>query len=576
MKRFLFCLFLLTLFYPIDLLGQQNSFLQFAGKPYASYHYALRDTLRQRYESNDIKVIRLTVQQMQALPDKFKDHQWQLEAAFFEANYMHDYQQGDSAQFVSRMKQIREESRSCGNKVFETRVMRRLFDLEANRNIPQSLLYARALERLLEQITSQEFPDLVDYKFQLATLYLQYNDCVRAEKYFKMVVEAPLENSNQRIFVHSRNNLGIIQRNYYKDLDKSDYWFNSILDFNRQIGIKEAPLLWNAIAKGNIGQNKLARNQYKEALPLMLLSFDVMYDAHDYSYAYGMATSIATCYCEMNDYTNALKYIHFSDSCYKSIAKDQKASLERLYVAFSKYYVGIGDSERATIYMDSAFLARDASERIYSLDKILRTEQMMNSYELKEKTEESQFHLNLFRMILIAASLLTLVLICSIILYLKKKKEYKRLVLQSQQWAIENSPYHVAFAAAIPPVSDQPSRVDLPKDNTAIGLILDYMESSMCYNNPNLSLDILAKELRMNRTSLSNAINSTDDSFNVFINKYRIKSAIRILSTEADQSIENLAIQVGFNNRKSFYNAFKTITGLSPSQFKNNLKQTVA
>jgi methylphosphotriester-DNA--protein-cysteine methyltransferase len=36
--------------------------------------------------------------------------------------------------------------------------------------------------------------------------------------------------------------------------------------------------------------------------------------------------------------------------------------------------------------------------------------------------------------------------------------------------------------------------------------------------------------------------------------------------------MEGLAYDVGFNNRRSFYNAFMKITGLSPAQFKSNMQ----
>jgi YesN/AraC family two-component response regulator len=45
------------------------------------------------------------------------------------------------------------------------------------------------------------------------------------------------------------------------------------------------------------------------------------------------------------------------------------------------------------------------------------------------------------------------------------------------------------------------------------------------------------------------------------------------MSEEHPDSLDNISASVGFKNRKTFYNAFKNLTGLSPSQFKNNLQK---
>jgi len=79
--------------------------------------------------------------------------------------------------------------------------------------------------------------------------------------------------------------------------------------------------------------------------------------------------------------------------------------------------------------------------------------------------------------------------------------------------------------------------------------------------------------MKVNRTYISRAINQcTGKNFSTFINEYRIKEAILIMSEDAEKySFEGLGYEVGFNDRKTFYNAFKKITGLSPSDFRGNL-----
>jgi AraC-like DNA-binding protein len=62
-------------------------------------------------------------------------------------------------------------------------------------------------------------------------------------------------------------------------------------------------------------------------------------------------------------------------------------------------------------------------------------------------------------------------------------------------------------------------------------------------------------------------------NFNTFINEYRIKEAVRLMSDciSKNMSLEDVASAAGYNDRTTFYRSFKKNTGLSPSQFKNKL-----
>ncbi|MDR2058379.1 MAG: helix-turn-helix domain-containing protein [Dysgonamonadaceae bacterium] len=72
---------------------------------------------------------------------------------------------------------------------------------------------------------------------------------------------------------------------------------------------------------------------------------------------------------------------------------------------------------------------------------------------------------------------------------------------------------------------------------------------------------------------VSEAINTVCKcNFNTFINDYRIKFAVTILSnSDYDKySLEQIAEISGFSNRQSFYTSFKNKTGLTPAAFCKN------
>lgn len=124
-------------------------------------------------------------------------------------------------------------------------------------------------------------------------------------------------------------------------------------------------------------------------------------------------------------------------------------------------------------------------------------------------------------------------------------------------------------------VSKKKATEDLPSEEDRIVMkkVYEVVAKEKVYKDLDLTLDSLAKSMDINRNYLSKAINRiTGKNFNTYINEYRVKEAIKILSSEKSDiiSIDAIALEVGFNNRTSFYQSFKKITGLSPSDFRKN------
>ncbi|WP_237443362.1 helix-turn-helix domain-containing protein [Sinobacterium norvegicum] len=63
-----------------------------------------------------------------------------------------------------------------------------------------------------------------------------------------------------------------------------------------------------------------------------------------------------------------------------------------------------------------------------------------------------------------------------------------------------------------------------------------------------------------------------------FVNNYRIEAARRILldPDTSNMPIVELAIEVGFKSKSSFYDAFKRATNMTPTQFKRGMEQSSA
>ncbi len=99
-------------------------------------------------------------------------------------------------------------------------------------------------------------------------------------------------------------------------------------------------------------------------------------------------------------------------------------------------------------------------------------------------------------------------------------------------------------------------------------------EEEHIYRKHNLSIRELAEILETNTTYLSTIINQRFElPFKALLNKYRVNEARIILETKqyAHLTIEGIAEKVGYHSRSTFYNAFKEITGLTPTQYMNSM-----
>jgi AraC-like DNA-binding protein len=107
-------------------------------------------------------------------------------------------------------------------------------------------------------------------------------------------------------------------------------------------------------------------------------------------------------------------------------------------------------------------------------------------------------------------------------------------------------------------------------DNTWKEKVLTAVVHQKKYQNPELTLTQLAKDLQTNASLLSKVINqSFGMNFNDFINYYRIEEVKQKLQDKANINLTIMAIayDAGFNSKATFNRAFKKLTGKNPKDF---------
>jgi AraC-like DNA-binding protein len=104
--------------------------------------------------------------------------------------------------------------------------------------------------------------------------------------------------------------------------------------------------------------------------------------------------------------------------------------------------------------------------------------------------------------------------------------------------------------------------------------ILKLINDKKIYLNSSLTVENIASNLQTNSKYISYVINDCfQKNFYNFVNEYRIKSAIDLLSDPkySHYSIEGIGNLSGFKSKSSFNSAFKKQTGKTPSEFKSGL-----
>lgn len=98
-----------------------------------------------------------------------------------------------------------------------------------------------------------------------------------------------------------------------------------------------------------------------------------------------------------------------------------------------------------------------------------------------------------------------------------------------------------------------------------------WMETEKPYLDPNFKLIDLMRALPMNRTYLSEFINTTYGcTFYQFVTRYRIEEAKRIMRENSELKMADVAARSGFSSQSAFSKTFTRETGQTPREWYKN------
>lgn len=125
--------------------------------------------------------------------------------------------------------------------------------------------------------------------------------------------------------------------------------------------------------------------------------------------------------------------------------------------------------------------------------------------------------------------------------------------------------------AALQPEKYRNSALTSGAAQSLVARLEHYMESERPYLESELRLPQLAEALSSNTHHLSQAINEHfGQTFSAYVNRYRVREAQRLLCHPEwqDRALIDIAYAAGFNNKTTFYKAFKEVAHQLPSTYR--------
>jgi AraC-like DNA-binding protein len=370
------------------------------------------------------------------------------------------------------------------------------------------------------------------------------------------------------------NNLGIVETEL-KNSDSAFYYIKKSLQLREEHQLNVSPEIMHTIA--TIHKMK---QQYDSAFYYYRLSLQKSKETNHIEGEIVTLNALGTLFIEVNNIDSALLYINRSIAIaekknylstlalnYKLLSKiaELKGNIKLSFEHY-KTYTNLKES----IYNANIFGDINMLQRSYEVSKTnQQIEKLIVEQRIKENTIRYQkiiWFITLFVLALVSIGLLYI--------YLQKRdlnKAYKLLVeknievIESQGSSVEV--YRKKYKKTLIAHNLQDELLDK---------ILIQMENVCVICDTEFSINKLAELVQSNQTYVSQIINTTfKKNFRSFLNSYRIREVQRLFSEPdiAKYTFESLALRVGYKSPKSFREAFKEITGVTPNFYLKALQE---
>ena len=367
----------------------------------------------------------------------------------------------------------------------------------------------------------------------------------------------------------SRNTISALE-----NLDKSDLYIDYYNEENRIIGIE------NKIFRASF---LMRQNKLKEARKLMETTISGLEKQKDQPFLKALA------------YENYSRYFFFRGDYNASVEKLEKSLKEienlpfnslkmKIYESLSKNYFALHNDEKHHEYNKLYTEQRtkidfSTKEGIRYIVKLVESSQNKN-LEFQKQNQVSK--------VWVLISVFSLIILCLIIYFLILKSKNKDLKKQCDFFEkLKNRPKAVPAQINIPKVEEiitndkntekDSNKISKEKEDEILQKLEEW-EGSDQYLSKNMSLSMLSAQMGVNTKYLSEVINNNKGkNFNGYINELRINHIAHLLKTDStylNYKVSYLAEYSGFSSHSAFTTIFKSVTGMSPNTYIQEISKS--
>lgn len=259
--------------------------------------------------------------------------------------------------------------------------------------------------------------------------------------------------------------------------------------------------------------------------------------------------------------------------------KSYDALKNRIYDDLSKNYLALKNED---LYQKYYSIYKEQTDK---LDKN-KKEAIRNIVKLNDQYENQRLedsHKNFTTNILVISVICLIVILTIIFISISEKRKTKSIQKQidfysKQQEFSKKIEEKEAIKIEKPEteISKKPLVISKEKEADILARLEEF-EKSENFLSKEMSLAVLAGQLETNTKYLSEVINKyKEKNYNNYINELRINYIAYLLKTDSaylNYKVSYLAEKAGFSSHSAFTTVFKSVTGISPNTYIQQLTQ---
>lgn len=366
-----------------------------------------------------------------------------------------------------------------------------------------------------------------------------------------------------------------INRNYnqaLENLSKSDQYLGFNNQENRILEMENKVFRASFLMR----QNKLEEAKYLLESTLVLAE-----KSTDYYFIQALAyENLSRYYFLKENYGTAVEILEKALSRIENLPYSSLKA--KIYESLSKNYFALHHDEKYHQYNKlytelRTKLDSSTKEGIRYIVKLVETNQNNNLEFQKQKQLKKISLVSGGFVIVILGLLIYFLILKNSSKDLKKQSDFFEKQKNQEEPAVQNLSRETSAADKM--TEKDPHKISKEKGDEILQKLEDW-EKQQRYLDKSMTISVLSSQMGVNTKYLSEVINSSKGkNFNAYINELRINHIARLLRTDPvylNYKVSYLAEYSGFSSHSAFTTVFKSVTGMSPNAYIQEISKNRA